>query len=148
MTWIAGVRPRGALRYPPVHLTGRQALDCADGFAEAIRRCGSVLDACSNSILPEHVHVVVARNRQRIERIVRHLKGAAPQQLIREDRHPMRNAPGTKEGPLPSPWARSCWKVFLNDADGIERAIRYVGDNPPKEGKRLQRWTFIRPFER
>ena len=49
--------------------------------------------------------------------------------------------------PLPSPWARSCWKVFLNTPGEIRRAVRYVEANPVKEGKRRQRWSFVRPFE-
>jgi len=36
--------------------------------------------------------------------------------------------------------------VFLNDADAVVHAIEYVEQNPVKEGKRLQRWSFIRPF--
>ena len=34
---------------------------------------------------------------------------------------------------------------FLNDAHAVEAAIKYVEDNAVKEGKRLQRWSFV-PF--
>ena len=47
---------------------------------------------------------------------------------------------------LPSPWARNCWKVFLDSAADVERAMRYVENNPIKEGKRPQRWSFVTPF--
>ncbi|WP_092047722.1 hypothetical protein [Planctomicrobium piriforme] len=47
---------------------------------------------------------------------------------------------------LPSPWSRSCWKVYLNDEEAIDRAIRYVELNPVKEKKRRQHWSFVTPF--
>jgi hypothetical protein len=47
--------------------------------------------------------------------------------------------------PAESPWARNCWKVFLNTDVDIHRAIRYVNDNPTKENKPLQRWSFVTP---
>ena len=52
-----------------------------------------------------------------------------------------------KDGSLPTPWAAKCWKVFLDTEADIARAIRYVEDNPVKEGKRPQRWPFVVPFE-
>jgi hypothetical protein len=36
--------------------------------------------------------------------------------------------------------------VFLNDNDRIVEAIQYVKQNPIKEGKPPQCWTFVVPF--
>jgi hypothetical protein len=47
---------------------------------------------------------------------------------------------------MPTPWCRNCWKVFLDSVEDVFRAIEYVEQNPPKEGKRRQRWSFIVPF--
>ena len=38
------------------------------------------------------------------------------------------------------------WAAFLDTEDEIEDAIRYVEENPVKEGKRRQTWSFVKPF--
>ena len=43
-------------------------------------------------------------------------------------------------------WAQDFWKVFLYDEEAIVAAIRYVEENPVKEGKRPQKWPFVTPF--
>src|SRR5215468_7580043 len=48
-----------ALKHPPVQFSGVQARAVARGFQEYVRNSGLVVWACS--ILPEHVHVVIAR---------------------------------------------------------------------------------------
>jgi hypothetical protein len=35
----------------------------------------------------------------------------------------------------------------LEDHVAVERAIRYVEENPLKEGSRRQRWSFVTPFD-
>jgi hypothetical protein len=47
---------------------------------------------------------------------------------------------------LPRCWAARGWKVFLDSDEAIRRAIRYVEQNPLKEGKRPQRWHFVTPY--
>ena len=133
---------KNALRYPAVVFDGLQARACVRGFAQAAERSGYVIYACS--ILPDHVHVVVRRHRQWIERVIGHLKGAATQQLMQENRNPFQ--PRSVGTDLPSPWARRCWKVFLNTDESIRRAIRYVEENPIKEYKHQQQWSFVTPF--
>ena len=51
---------KSALRYAPVHLTGRQALSVARGFKRALTESGYVVYACA--VLPEHAHAVVKRH--------------------------------------------------------------------------------------
>jgi len=42
---------------------------------------------------------------------------------------------------------RECeWKVYLDSEEAIEDAIQYVEDNPTKEGKRKQSWSFVTRF--
>ena len=134
---------REALAYPPVVLTGRQAAAVARGFAAKASKSGYTLWACS--ILPEHTHLVIARHTYRVEQIANLLKGAATRQLIRENCHPLaRHAkPGKR---LPRMWAEHEWKVYLDSEEGIENAIRYVEDNPLKEGKPKQKWSFVTTF--
>lgn len=122
------------LQHPPAIFTGIQARAIARGFAESIAKSGYVLYACS--ILPDHVHLVAARHVHRIETIVGQLKGAATKRMNIEGLHPV----------AATPWARRCWKVFLNTEDDIRRAIEYVERNPMKENLPPQRWSFVTPF--
>jgi REP element-mobilizing transposase RayT len=139
--WRAAAR--AALKYPPVTLSGRQALESANGFRRFIEQ--SRLTAWACSILPEHVHFVFARHRYKIESAVNLLKGAATRRLMEVGLHPMA-AFRNERGRLPSMWNENQWKVYLDSEQAIENAIRYVEDNPSREGKRRQRWSFVTPF--
>ncbi len=128
------------IQHEPVAFSGRQALAIGIGFCNAIARSGYRFYACA--ILPEHVHAVIARGRYNIEYVVGQLKGEATKQLKRDKLHPL----GHLCDP-PSPWGRHGWNVYLNDDAAIRRAIRYVENNPGKEGKPPQRWSFVVPFD-
>jgi hypothetical protein len=43
-------------------------------------------------------------------------------------------------------WGEHGWNVYLESVEAIERAIRYVENNPIKEGKKAQKWPFVVPF--
>lgn len=132
-----------ALLYPSVQLTGRQALCVAQGFRRALVESGYVLHACS--ILPEHVHLVIARHSRKVETIVGHLKGRASQELAKAGQHPLAEYRRV-DGSCPSPWARRCWRVYLNDENQLRRAIAYVERNPARERKPPQTWSFVVPY--
>jgi REP element-mobilizing transposase RayT len=132
-----------AMRYPPVEFSGRQALAVGNGFKRAIEESGYVVHACS--ILPCHAHLVIARHNHSAEQIVGHLKGRATQQLAAEGLHPLA-AYCEPDGTTPSPWARGGWRVFLHTDADVLNAIGYVEKNPIKDGKPLQRWSFVVPF--
>ncbi len=129
-----------ALKYEPVSFSGRQALSISAGFHNAMKRSGYVFYACS--ILPEHVHAVIARSRYNIEHVVGQLKGEATKQLNRDGLHPF-----GRLAARPSPWVRKGWNVYLDNDHAIRRAACYVEENPTKEGKPPQRWQFVTPFE-
>ncbi len=132
-----------ALVRPPVRFTGRQAAAVAKGFQAYFDRSDARLYACS--ILPEHVHFVVQRPGYRIEQAANLLKGSATGRLAADGLHPFAKA-AYRNVTLPSPWARKCWKCFLSRDDQIERAVKYVQDNPVKDGKRRQNWSFVTPL--
>ena len=133
-----------ALKDPPVHFSGVQARAIGRGFAQFVERSGITVWACV--ILPEHAHLVIARHDYPVERAVNLLKGQSTRQLIQEGVHPLAAFP-TSTGRMPKAWGRGHWSVFLDSDSGIRRAIRYVRDNPAKEGKRPQRWSFVAPFD-
>jgi REP element-mobilizing transposase RayT len=139
----ARARAKQSLRYPPVRFSGRQALAAGIGFKRAIEESDYRIYACS--ILPDHAHLVIARHEHRIEQIAAHLKGRATQELSAQGLHPLAEHQ-ENNGSTPSPWARKSWNVFLESDDRIRSAIRYVEDNPQKEGKPSQRWSFVVPF--
>jgi REP element-mobilizing transposase RayT len=120
-----------ALKYPPVAFTGIQARCVARGFAEYVTKTNLTVWACS--ILPEHVHLVIARHTYKVEQMANLLKGAATRRLIADNLHPLAShaTPGKRP---PRMWARGEWKVFLNSETEIRRAIRYVQEIPVKEG--------------
>ena len=92
-------------------------------------------------IMPEHVHLVIARHRFSVEQSAALLKGAATKQLRRDGLDPM-----PRQARPRSPWARRQWSVFLDSEDAVENAIRYVEENPIKEGKSRQHWSLVTPF--
>ncbi len=132
-----------ALKRHSVQFTGLQARAVGRGFAAAIAKSGHRLLACA--ILPEHVHVVVRASRHTPARVIGHLKREAGLALVAEDLHPFQQFRGKT---LPSCWAENSWRVFLDGAADLRRAIRYVEANPEKEGKRRQRWSFVERMDR
>ena len=134
---------RKALLYPPVTLTGKQALSVAKGFQAQAEKSGYAIWACA--ILPEHTHLVIARHRYKVEQMANLLKGAATTQLIEDHLHPLAQYAKPEERP-PGMWARHQWKAYLDSDEQIENAIAYVNANPIKEGKPEQKWKWITPY--
>lgn len=134
---------RKALKYPPVSITGQQALSIANGFAHRVTRSCYSVWACA--ILPEHTHLVLARHKYKVEQMAKLLKAAATTEIIKDDRHPLA-IHQTDDSAYPHMWAESQWKVYLDSEEQIETAIRYVNENPEREGKKPQRWSFVSPF--
>jgi hypothetical protein len=89
--------------------------------------------------------MVTSRHRWNIERVVGHFKTEATLRLVREKIHPFQEVhrPG---GRLVSCWAEKSWNVYLNSDAEIRRAVEYVRNNPLKEARAAQCWSFERPF--
>jgi REP element-mobilizing transposase RayT len=131
------------LKRPPVVFDGFQARTVGTGFRNYFERARVPVWACA--ILPDHVHLVVGRPALDIEQVIIQLKGEATSELKKQQQHPFAHLTD-RRGRIPKCFARGGWKVYL-DLDDIELAIRYVEENPIKEGKRSQRWSFIVPWE-
>jgi REP element-mobilizing transposase RayT len=132
-----------ALRFPPVELTGRQALAVGTGFSIGVWKSHLTIWACS--ILPEHVHLVIARHTYKVEQVCNLLKGEATKQLKAASLHPQQGFQ-REGGRLPSLWAEGQWKVYLDNEEAINEAVHYVEENPVKEGRPPQRWSFVTAF--
>jgi REP element-mobilizing transposase RayT len=138
----AHLAAKQALRFPAVRFTGEQAAAVARGFARIAAKSGYCIHACA--ILRDHVHLVIARHRYPIEQVVRLLKAEASTELANCGLHPLRDFAATGDSP-PTAWARRGWNVYLHTNTDIQRAVAYVERNPPKEGLRSQRWSFVAP---
>jgi REP element-mobilizing transposase RayT len=133
-----------ALKYPPVVFNGLQARAVGEAFANYVKQSGLEVWACA--ILPDHVHMVLARHRLDVEQLVIQLKGAATERLIEVGLHPYGQLKD-RQGRTPKCFSRGEWKVFNDSLADVPRAIRYVERNPEKEGLPAQRWTFVVPFD-
>jgi len=133
---------KGAMKYPPVRFSGRQARAVGRGFGEYTRTSGLTVWACS--ILPEHAHLVVGRHRLDARQVAIQLKAAGTRRLTHKGLHPLADRRRASGRP-PTPWARGGWVVFLDRPADVERAIRYVEENPVREGLPRQRWSFVSP---
>ncbi len=139
--WEAAKR---ALLDPPVVFDGLQAWSVGQGFRKQVATSGYVIHACA--ILPCHTHMVIARHHYSIKQVRRLLKQAATARLLADGRHPfvdMRD----ENGELPSAWSENGWDVHLDTEEEVAEAIAYVEDNPSKEGKPRQKWSFVTSFQ-
>lgn len=135
---------KSSLKRPAVVFTGRQALAVAHGFADCVARHELVLHACA--ILPSHVHVVAKAHERGFEWIAGELKRSATFSLIKEKQHPFESQRDL-DGHIPSCWGRGQWGVFLNSREAVEHAVGYADENPVKEGKPRQNWSFVRRWD-
>jgi REP element-mobilizing transposase RayT len=128
---------------PAVEFNGLQAQTIGSGFTDYRRRTGVIIYACS--ILPKHVHLVIARHTCSIEQVARRLKQAATTALLEANLHPFQSE-RYADRRCPSPWTRKEWSVFLDCEADIVRASDYTDRNPECEGKPRQNWSFVTPY--
>jgi REP element-mobilizing transposase RayT len=132
-----------ALRCPPVEFNGVQARAVACGSSCYLATKTVPVWPCV--ILPDRVHLVVGRSDMSVEQLVIQLKASAIRPLERECVHPL--ASFKREGErVPSYSVQGQWKVYLDPPD-IPRAITYVQNNPLKEHKRRQAWSFVTEYD-
>jgi REP element-mobilizing transposase RayT len=125
-----------SLRYPPVEIDGVQAVAIVGGFGDACSEGDYQVHACA--VLPDHVHLVLGVHQRDGRVMVGHLKSRATRAL---------KAAGLWPADRRSIWGAHGWNVYLDAVADVERAIRYVEENPIKEGKRVQRWSLVTPFD-
>ena len=83
--------------------------------------------------MPDHVHIVVRKHRDRAEEMLRNFKALCRERLVAERFH---------ETDRPLWTAGDGWKVFLEHPDDVRRVIAYVERNP----RSPQRWEFVKPY--
>ena len=96
-------RAKRALERPPVRFSGFPARAIGRGFASAVDQYALPIWACA--IMPDHVHLIIGRNKLSIEESADRLKREATQRLLAESLHPFSDDRDSN-GRVPSVWAR------------------------------------------
>jgi REP element-mobilizing transposase RayT len=127
---------KAVLQRPPVMLSDTQINAVATGFSQYALSENLPIYACA--VMRDHVHLVVAARRFDPHKLVIQLKSAATSKLCERMIHPF-------DGKAKA-FARGEWVVYLDTPEEVCRAIRYVEQNPEKEGLPRQHWPFVTPF--
>jgi REP element-mobilizing transposase RayT len=135
---------RSELKYPAVRFSADQIEVVGRAFGDISKKLRLVF--YSAAIMPDHVHVVAARQGMYAEDIVGYLKRAASRELRKAKLHPLAQFKERKDR-LPTPWCEHGWKVFLFDINEIEHAVQYVNDNPKEAGLPPQQWPWLKTYD-
>jgi REP element-mobilizing transposase RayT len=128
-------KARETLTFPLITFDDAQVAVIAGSFARVIRQTPYTCYACA--IMPDHIHVLIRKHRDKAEEMIAHLQDASKQSLRKEGvvsaTHPVWGGPG--------------WKVFLNSASDVYRTIEYIRRNPIPLRKPVQEWDFVQPYD-
>jgi len=106
----------------------------AEEFATVIGEQKYTCYACA--IMPDHVHALIRRHRDKGEEMIAALQAKSRECLI---------AKGLRKGDHPV-WGGPGWKVFLETREDIERIVKYIQQNPIKAKLPKQEWGFVTPY--
>ena len=87
--------------------------------------------------MPDHVHMLIRRHRDKAEDMIGFFQEDSKAALIQAGRRPVNH-------PV---WGGPGWKVFLNTREDMERIVKYIRNNPIKAGLKAQRWGFVKEYD-
>ena len=123
-----------ALKHELLTFTEQDVGIIAGSIARVLRERRYTCYGCA--IMPDHVHVLIRKHRDKAEQMVDSLQKATRDALIDAGRrlpnHPVWGGPG--------------WKVFLDTRESMVRVVKYIRENPLKIGLPEQRWDFVQPY--
>ncbi len=125
------VEAKPRLQFPIVRFDARHRNEVGAAFADVIASRRYTCYACA--IMPDHVHMVTRKHRDRAEAMIEHLQSASRLRLSLPDDHPT--------------WTKNGWKVFLRTPVEVRSRVRYVEGNPIKEGLPSQQWPFVTAYD-
>lgn len=108
----------------------------ARSFAETITAERYTCYACA--IMPDHVHLLIRKHRDRAEDMIEKLQDASREALKEAKRRSLEH-PVWGSGPG--------WKVFQNSSRQMQITINYIRQNPVKIGRPIQEWDFFTPYD-
>jgi len=98
----------------------------AGSFADVIRDRNYTCYACA--IMPDHVHLLIRKHRDKGELMIEQLQQVTRDALIQEGRR-------TVDHPA---WGGPGWDVFQRTQRQVETTIEYIRNNPVKIGRPVQ----------
>jgi REP element-mobilizing transposase RayT len=126
---------REVLKHPLLTLSDQEIDLAGTGLARAIAERRYTCYACA--IMPDHVHVLIRKHRDRAETMIEQLQAASREELIRAGKraatHPV--------------WTRKGWFPFLYTRQDFERVIEYIRRNPIVAGRAAQEWEFVKKYD-
>jgi hypothetical protein len=128
-------RAQAVLKHELLHLTDGGDRHRRRGLRHRDPRTGYTCYSCA--IMPDHVHLLIRRHREKAEQMIARLQAASRLALIAAERRP-------SEHPV---WGGPGWKVFLNTRTDVERTDLHVRDNPRKAHRPAQEWAFVTPYD-
>jgi len=124
-----------ALVHPLLEFAATERQVIADSFAGAITLHRYTCTACA--IMPDHVHILIRKHRDRPEEMIVRLQEASARVLrerkLRPANHPVWGGPG--------------WTVFLDLPEEVWRTIHYINGNPAKLGLPAQGCEFVKEYD-
>lgn len=136
--WVVGQfqeRARSLLKHQLLKFTDEEIKLIGEAFAEVIKQRRYTCYACA--VMPDHVHMVVRKHRDKAEEMIDLLQEASAVALRRRERH----------GENHPVWGGPGWKVFLFTRGDIVRTNRYVELNPEKARRAAQHWEFVTMYD-
>jgi REP element-mobilizing transposase RayT len=128
-------RARPVLAHAILTFTEEDVAILASSIARTIQQRRYTCYACA--IMPDHVHLLIRRHRDRAEQILDAFQSDSRDALIaaqrRHGNHPVWGGPG--------------WKVFQSSQQQMRGTIRYIENNPLERGLPPQRWDFVLPYD-
>jgi REP element-mobilizing transposase RayT len=128
-------RAKEVLAHPILLFDEGDVAVIAGSIRRTIRERKYTCYACA--IMPEHVHLLVRRHRDKAEQMIAQFQDASRNDLIAQRRrrvnHPVWGGPG--------------WKRFQFTRADVERTTRYVENNPLERGLPAQQWDFVKQYD-
>lgn len=123
------------LEHPRIRFTAEMISVIAEAFGNAVQKRYYTCYACA--ILPDHCHLVIRAHRDDAETMIAELQKGSRlllyERALLPESHPV--------------WIDGGWKVFLGTLEAIRGRIRYVENNPLKEGLPAQHWPFVTRYD-
>lgn len=125
------------LKFPRILLTAAEFEIVAAGLASGIRENGYTCYGAA--VLSDDVHLVIRKHPQTAEEMTLRLQGATRLALYGQRRDLL-------DGEHPV-WTTGGWNGFIRTPKHVQSTIRYVGQNPIKQGLPTQHWPFVAPYD-
>jgi REP element-mobilizing transposase RayT len=126
---------RDALKHPLLTFSDEEIDLIGAAFGQVVQDRKYTCYGCA--LMPDHIHVLIRKHRDRAEAMIENLQTASRKSLIdagkRALTHPVWGGPG--------------WKVFLYKPEDFVRVVEYIRQNPIKMGRPEQKWAFVKKYD-